>query len=83
MTLNGLDAVMSLDGALNASSFAVYLEQVLGPMLAPSGVILLDNLSVHKVAGMAELVEAREARLLFLPLCSPDFVPIEQALRTT
>ena len=81
---------MSLDGALNAASFAVYLEQVLGPTLVPGDVVVLDNLPVHKVAGMAQLVETRGARLLFLPPYSPDFAPIEQAwsklktaLRTT
>ena len=79
LTVNGLEAVMSLDGALNAASFAVYLEQVLGPTLVPGDVVVLDNLPVHKMAGMAQLVEARGARLLFLPPYSPDFAPIEQA----
>ena len=79
LTVNGLEAVMSLDGALNAASFAAYLAQVLGPTLVPGDVVVLDNLPVHKVAGMAELVEARGARLLFLPPYSPDFAPIEQA----
>ena len=47
-------------------------------------------LPAHKVAGLAELVEARGARLLYLPPYSPDFNPIELAfsklktwLRTT
>ena len=79
LTVNGLEAVMSLDGALNAASFAVYLAQVLGPTRVPGDVVVLDNLPVHKVAGLAELVEARGARLLFLPPYSPDFAPIEQA----
>jgi len=79
LTLNGLEAVMSLDGALNQDSFAAYLSQVLGPTLVPGDVVVLDNLPVHKVAGMAALVEARGARLLFLPPYSPDFAPIEQA----
>lgn len=52
---------------------------MLGPTLEPGDVIVLDNLPVHKVAGMAALVEARGARLLFLPPYSPDFAPIEQA----
>ena len=78
-TVKGLEAVMSLDGALNRNSFALYLDQVLGPTLEPGDVIVLDNLPVHKVAGMAALVEARGARLLFLPPYSPDFAPIEQA----
>ena len=55
------------------------LVQVLGPTLVPGDVVVLDNLPVHKVAGMAQLVEARGARLLFLPPYSPDFAPIEQA----
>ena len=66
LTINGLEAVMSLDGALNQDGFAAYLTH---------------NLPVHKVAGMAALVEARGARLLFLPPYSPDFAPIEQAWR--
>ncbi len=79
LTTNGLEAVMSLDGALNAASFAVYLAQVLGPTPVPGDVVVLDNLPVHHVAGMAALVEARGAHLLFLPPYSPDFAPIEQA----
>ena len=79
LTTAGLEAIMSLDGALNQTSFAVYLTQVLGPTLQPGDVVVLDNLSVHHVAGMAELVEARGARLLFLPPYSPDFAPIELA----
>ena len=55
------------------------LEQVLGPTLVPGDVVVPDKLPVHKVAGMAQLVEARGARLLFLPPYSPDFAPIEQA----
>ena len=50
-----------------------------GPTLVPSDVIVLDNLRVHRVAGLAELVEARGARLRFLPPYPPDFAPIEQA----
>jgi len=42
-------------------------------------VVVLDNLPAHKVAGLAELVEARGARLLYLPPYSPDFNPIELA----
>ena len=40
---------------------------------------MLDNLPVHKAAGLAEIVEKRGARLLFLPPYSPDFNPIELA----
>ena len=40
---------------------------------------MLDNLPVHKVAGLAHLIEACGARLLFLLPYLPDFVSIEQA----
>ena len=79
LSAQGVEAVMELDGAVNTASFAAYLEQVLGPSLAPGDVIVLDNLRVHKAPGLAELVEARGARLLFLPPYSPDFTPIELA----
>ena len=79
LTPRGVAAVMALDGAVNTARFAAYLEQVLGPTLAPGDVVVLDNLRVHKAPGLAELVEARGARLLFLPPYSPDFTPIELA----
>ena len=75
----GVEAVMELEGALNTASFAVYLDQVLGPGLQPGDVVVLDNLPVPKAEGLAALVEARGARLLYLPPYSPDFTPIELA----
>ena len=79
LTPNGLQAAMTVSGAVNGDVFAAYLDQVLGPTLAPGDVVVLDNLPAHKVAGLAERVEARGARLLYLPPYSPDFNPIELA----
>ncbi|QKG53328.1 transposase [Hymenobacter sp. BRD67] len=59
--------------------FAAYLDQVLGPTLVPGDVVVLDNLPTHKVAGLRELVEARGARLLYLPPYSPALNPSELA----
>ena len=70
---------MTVSGAINGDVFAAYLDQVLGPTLVPGDVVVLDNLPAHKVAGLAELVAARGARLLYLPPYSPDFNPIERA----
>ena len=80
LTPTGLQAAMTLSGAVNGDVFAAYLDQVLGPTLVPGDVVVLDNLPAHKVAGLAQLVEARGARLLYLPPYSPDFNPIELAL---
>lgn len=79
LTTTGLQAAMTVSGAVNGAVFAAYLDQVLGPTLVAGDVVVLDNLSAHQVAGLAELVEARGARLLYLPPYSPDFNPIELA----
>ena len=79
LTTQGVEAVMELDGAVNAAALAVYLDQVLGPTLVPGDVVVLDNLRVHKAPGLAELVGKRGTRLLFLPPYSPDFTPVELA----
>ncbi|WP_438831803.1 transposase [Hymenobacter coccineus] len=47
--------------------------------MRPGDVVVLDSLPPHKVAGLAEVVEARGARLRYLPPYSPDFNFIELA----
>lgn len=54
-----------------------HIRQYLVPELHPGDVVILDNLSSHKGAEAAALVEARGATLLFLPPYSPDLNPIE------
>jgi len=54
-----------------------YLYQVLGPALRPGDVVVPDNQTVHKVAGLCEIAAAQG--LPDLPPCSPDFNPIELA----
>ena len=75
----GLQAAMTVSGAVNGNGFAAYLDQVLGPTPAPGDVVVLDHLPAHKVAGLTESVEARGARLRYLPPHSPDFNLIEPA----
>lgn len=73
----GLQAPMTLLGALDSDAFAVYVREVLLPTLAPGPVVILDNLSVHKRADIRALVDAAGCHLSFLPPYSPDFNPIE------
>ena len=56
---------------------SVYFEKVLLPVLAPGNVIVLDNARLHQSPTTQKLVEAAGCWLLFLPLYSPDFNPIE------
>lgn len=76
--LEGLQAPWLLEGALNGELFKLYVGKVLAPTLQPGDILVLDNLPTHKVAGIAELVGARGARLEFLPPYSPDYNPIER-----
>ena len=79
LTPGGLGALMSVDGAVNSDVFAAYLDQVPGPTLRPGDVVVLDNLAVHQVDCLAEIVQQYGARLRYLPPYSPDFNPIELA----
>ena len=47
--------------------------------MRPGEVVVLDNLSVHKVAGLDEITQKHGVRLRYLPPYSPDFNPIELA----
>ena len=75
----GLTAPMVLDGAMNGATFKAYVEQLLAPSLAPHDIVIMDNLSSHKVAGVREAIKAAGAFLLYLPAYSPDLNPIELA----
>lgn len=76
--LTGVQAPWVIEGALNGELFQLYVAEVLAPTLRPGDIVLMDNLPTHKVTGIAELVEARGARLEFLPPYSPDYNAIER-----
>jgi transposase len=79
LRLDGLTAPLVIDGALNGDLFVAYVEQQLAPTLRPGDVVILDNLSSHKRAGVRAAIEAAGARLVYLPPYSPDLNPIERA----
>ena len=79
LRLEGLVAPFVPDGPMNRAAFEAYVERVLVPELRPGEVVLMDNLSSHKVPKVRALIEAAGAELLYLPPYSPDFNPIENA----
>jgi transposase len=79
LTLDGVVAPMTIDGAINGAAFLAYTEQVLAPTLMPGDIVILDNLPAHKPSAIREAIEATGASVLFLPPYSPDFNPIEMA----
>jgi transposase len=75
----GLQVPWMIEGAMDTATFDWYIAEQLAPTLRPGQVVVVDNLSAHKGAGIAEALEARGCSVLFLPPYSPDFNPIEQA----
>jgi transposase len=78
MGLRGVVAMMTINGGTTGQVFRAFVDQVLGPQLRPGDIVVMDNLSAHKVAGIRKAVEARGARAVYLPPYSPDLNPIEQ-----
>jgi len=72
-------ATMTIEEATDADIFLAYLEQVLCPALKHGDVVVMDNLSAHKVDQVRQQIEAAGAELLYLPPYSPDLNPIEKA----
>ena len=70
---------MVLDGAMTGAAFKAYVEQVLAPSLSPNDIVVMDNLSSHKVDAVRQAIKAAGAYVLYLPSYSPDLNPIEQA----
>jgi hypothetical protein len=68
-----LAAPMVVDGPINSAIFLAYVSQVLVPMLTAGDIVVMDNLSSHKAAGVRQAIEAAGARLVYLPPYSPDY----------
>ena len=79
LSLQGIGPSLLVPGATDGLAFETYVEQVLAPSLQAGQIVVLDNLSVHHRARVAELIEARGCELWFLPSYSPDLSPIEAA----
>jgi len=75
---NRVTAPFVLEGAMNGETFRAYVEQILAPTMKSGDIVFMDNVSVHKVAGVREAIQRRGATLVYLPAYSPDFNPIEQ-----
>jgi transposase len=78
LSCTGLEAVMTIEGATDADVFRADVCEVLCPTLRVGDIVIADNLSAHKAAGVQEAIAATGARLLSLPLYSPDLNPIER-----
>lgn len=74
----GIVAPLVVKGSMNGEAFLAYVRQCLAPALSEGDVVVLDNVSTHKVKGVREALAAVGAGILYLPAYSPDLNPIEQ-----
>lgn len=76
MDLEGMVTVTSLEGAINGTKFRNFVEETLAPTLVAGDVVVMDNLPAHKVKGIAEAIQGRGARLVYLPPILRIFRPL-------
>lgn len=75
---DGIAAPCVIDGPINGTSFAAWVEQFLIPALEPGTIVIADNLGSHKGRRVRQLLRKAGIKLFFLPPYSPDLNPIEQ-----
>jgi transposase len=68
---------LAFKGALNGDLFKAYIKDCLAPTLKKGDIVIMDNLSSHKVQGVTDPIFEAGATVLYLPPYSPDFNPIE------
>lgn len=77
LSLAGIEAVMTLEGAVDTEAFNAYLEHVLRPTIKRGDVLVLDNLTAHHASWIEEVAAECGACVIWLSPYSPDFSPIE------
>jgi transposase len=78
MGLDGVRAPLAFEGAVNAATFLMYVEQILVPALHRGDVVIFDNLGSPLSSAVFEAIEGAGASVMPLPPYSPDFNPIEE-----
>ncbi len=79
LTADGMQAAMTVEGAVDEAVFEAYVREVLVPTLHAGQIVILDNLSSHKTDQVLDLLTGAGCQVLFLPAYSPDLSPIEEA----
>jgi len=74
---NGDTVPLVFEGSLNGDLFKEYISKCLVPTLRKGDIVIMDNLTSHKVKGIVKPILAAGASMLYLPPYSPDLNPIE------
>jgi len=63
---DGLTASTVVDGAMNGPILLAYVQQQLVPTLQAGDIVVMDNLTAHKVAGVREAITSVGAKVVYL-----------------
>jgi transposase len=80
LSLTGINALMTIEGAVDTQVFDLFVEHFLVPKLIKGDLVVLDNVKFHYSQRAIELIEAAGASVEHLPAYSPDFNPIEERI---
>ena len=77
LSLGGVEAIMTIEGAVDTLVFDTYVERLLRPTIRAGDVLVLDNLAAHRASSIERVAHECGATVLWLAPYSPDFSPIE------
>lgn len=85
ISIDRVVALMTMNDSMDGKAFEIFVEKFLVPKLWSGAVVVcvaghprrMDNLSAHKLASIAPMIETVGASILCLSPYSPDFNPIE------
>jgi transposase len=77
ISIDKVVALMTMNDSMDGKAFEVFVSKFLVPNLWTGAVVVMDNLSAHKLASIKPMIEAVGASILLLSPYSPDFNPIE------
>jgi transposase len=80
LSLRGVLAPMTIEGAVNREVFDLYVKHLLVPELRRGDIVFLDNVKFHYSQYAVSLIKAAGASVEYLPAYSPDFDPIEECI---
>ena len=74
---DGQTEAIVYERGLTGELFKSWLKENLVKTLHEGDIVIMDNMSSHKVSGVKDLIEAVGAHIKYLPPYSPDLNPIE------
>ena len=85
MSTGGMEDAYIAEGNVNGEVFENFVRMSLLPVLqpfnvvSPCSVVILDNVSIHHLEQIEDMITGVGALIRFLPPYSPDLMPLEEA----